>query len=611
MKKLLPLFCFVILSSIGYSQVVPADMQTDWSKAGLQVDIPTSFSTVSITDYGASANDSIDDDSALQQAIVALGGRFGVVYFPAGEYNFSTSISLPDSVVIKGAGADSTTFIFDFGGTAANVFNVSGGSGGSFAPIASGYGRGSQKLVIAGASSLFAVADEIEIREANGAWDIEPISWADYSVGHLATVEDVSGDTLWIDEALRIDFTDSLNPEIRVITPRQFCGFECFKMVKADNSPTGISYGVSFSMAKNCWVRGVESEKSVCAHVAIETSSHISITESYFHEAYEYTGSGTRGYGVVILAHATSNLVQNNTFRMLRHSMMAKQGANGNVFGYNYSLEPNRSEPIPDYGADLCLHGHFPFANLFEGNIAQNLNIDIVWGPSGPYNMFFRNKLENYGIIMSSGSVQSDRQIFVGNDVTSTGLGKGNNILYGSGHFLYGNNIRGAITPAATNQLTDTSYYLSTSRPAFWNLQKRIPTVGTPNDPSDDNNPARQRYTEGGLLALCELPELPVDSTITDTTTAIADFSLLTQQQIVFGKSEDNNLHIIVASSSTAIGTIRLWSINGQLLASERIRMSEGRSSHIISLSAKPASGVYFVQLQSSRATNVYRLYVE
>src|SRR4029078_3990435 len=130
----------------------------------------------------------------------------------------------------------------------------------------------------------------------------------------------------------------------------------------------------------------------------IETSSHVEISGCYFHDSYLYDGASTHGYGIVVYTHACANKIEDNIFRMLRHAMICKQGANGNVFGYNYSRETNRSEAIADYAADICLHGHYAFANLYEGNIVQNLQIDQAWGPSGPYNTFFRNKVENYGI---------------------------------------------------------------------------------------------------------------------------------------------------------------------------------------------------------------------
>ena len=58
-----------------------------------------------------------------------------------------------------------------------------------------------------------------------------------------------------------------------------------------------------------------------------------------------------------------------------------------------------------DAAGDLVLHGNYPYANLFEGNILQNLVVDDSHGLNGPYNTFFRNRADNYGIVMSNASV--------------------------------------------------------------------------------------------------------------------------------------------------------------------------------------------------------------
>jgi len=61
----------------------------------------------------------------------------------------------------------------------------------------------------------------------------------------------------------------------------------------------------------------------------------------------------------------------------------------GNVFGYNYSFD-QYSRPFKNL-ADLNLHGHFPFDNLFEGNIVDRIHADQWWGSNGPNNTFVRN----------------------------------------------------------------------------------------------------------------------------------------------------------------------------------------------------------------------------
>jgi hypothetical protein len=185
--------------------------------------------------------------------------------------------------------------------------------------------------------------------------------------------------------------------------------------------------------------------------------------------------------------------------------MMVKTGANGNVFSYNYSREVHRSEPISNYGGDISLHGHYAYANLFEGNIVQNITIDHAWGPSGPYNTFFRNRAETYGIIFTAGNpTPSNSQHIVGNDVVYNGYWwvGGPYSITGTGHIEHGNNIDGTITPPGTNTLTDTSYYL-TGEPVFWSISDTWPSLGIPNTLGAGSNPARNRWIQSGTLTVC------------------------------------------------------------------------------------------------------------
>jgi hypothetical protein len=271
--------------------------------------------------------------------------------------------------------------------------------------------------------------------------------------------------------------------------------------MRLDSSAAGAN--IVISLAANCHVRGIESDKSVSAHVDIFQSTRILVEGSYFHHAFDYDGGSKRGYGVILNSHSGECLVTNNIFRFLRHAMMVKTGANGNVFSYNYSREVNRSEPISNYGGDISLHGHYAYANLFEGNIVQNIMIDHAWGPSGPYNTFFRNRAELYGIIFTAGdTTHSNSQHIVGNDINYF---LGQYTITGTGHIQHGNNHKGTIKPPGTGTLNDTSYYL-TDEPVFWSVSNSWPSLGIPNVLGAGTNPARYRWANPASgLTICPL----------------------------------------------------------------------------------------------------------
>jgi hypothetical protein len=138
----------------------------------------------------------------------------------------------------------------------------------------------------------------------------------------------------------------------------------------------------------------VETEKAQRGHIKCSRSTHIEISGCYLHEATGYGGGG-EGYGVTLVSQATNVLAEDNIFEKLRHAMLVARGANGNVFGYNYSLDQYSTGDAgtgQNYQGDVSIHGHFPFANLFEGNVFEYARIDVWWGYAGPDNTFFRNR---------------------------------------------------------------------------------------------------------------------------------------------------------------------------------------------------------------------------
>ena len=492
---------FVFGYSCLYAQVIPDSLRVNWSQAGYQGIIPDPAVIVNVKDFGAYGDNIHDDYGAVINAINS-SSSLRVIYFPAGNYLIKSFIAMPDNVVFRGEGTV-TNLIFDLSAsTKKDAFVISKMQASTFTAIESGYNKGSTVLKL-NTSADFTAGSFAEIREANGSWNTVPADWATYCVGQIVKIKAVNGNSITIEPALRIDYTNTLLPEIRPVTLRTNVGIECLRIVRADTI-IDSKYGsnISFSYAANCWVTGVESSKSQASHVVLKSSKNISISGCYFHDAFTYDGTSTSGYGVTMIQHNSDCKVENCVFKHLRHSMVAKQGANGNVFAYNYSFDPFRSEYPHDAGGDMLLHGHYPFANLFEGNIGQSIIVDDIWGPAGPYNTFFRNRAELYGIILFDQSLNSGRQNIVGNEVTNNGYQKGNYSLQPSHHFTYDNNVKGTIQPPGTNLLTDNSYYLK-GKPYFWNISSSWPSIGGSNVLNSGTNPAKERYLSAQSQTSC------------------------------------------------------------------------------------------------------------
>ncbi|MBE9485191.1 MAG: T9SS type A sorting domain-containing protein, partial [Bacteroidetes bacterium] len=509
MKYLLSILSIAIVSISAVAQVIPEDRRVDWSVILDNMEITQPDMQVDVMDYGATGNGITDDRQAVINAISGLGGEHGYVYFPPGRYLIKGPIDLPDSCVLKGDGSGNTTLLFDLEGEATNCISISKAQAQDFTNITGGLNKGNNLITIED-PGLFTPGDYIEIRQENGSWDVVPISWADYSVGQLTRVSSIVDNNLLIESGLRIDYSAELNPEVRPVVPISNSGIQCLKIQRLDEPVEGSGANIYMYMAANCFVRGVESDTSVGAHVSVYSSLNILIDGNYFHHAFTFDGTGMRGYGVALSMHTSECLITNNIFRYLRHAMMIKTGSNGNIFSYNYSIEPHRSEPIPDASGDISFHGHYPFSNLWEGNIAQNIVIDHYWGPSGPYNTLFRNRAELWGIIMTNSTLkETDKQNFVGSETTSTELLHGLYVLTGTDQLEYGNNILGNILPPGTTDLPDNSYYLDEA-PDFWGEFMEWPSVGIPVELGTGNIPARMRYESGQNYTICP------DSIITD-----------------------------------------------------------------------------------------------
>lgn len=484
-------FIFIHLSS--YSQTIPPNRTVDWSLAGLKNGIPNYTTIVNINDHGGLANGLTSNNIALTTAINTLNNLPGVIYFEEGTYVFDATINLPDNIILRGKGADSTTLKFVAPATG-DLIKVGGNIENQQYTILVDASKNQNHLVLSSNHNILA-GDFIHLTLDDQS--LITSSWATRTVGQIIEIESVSSDTLFLSSPLRLDYPTSLNPWIKKMNPRKNVGIECLKILRGTND-SYQSNNIFFEYAVESWVKGVESDSCNYAHIAISNSSNIEIRNSYFHDAYSY-GNGGKGYGVMI--HLTSNecLVENNIFEHLRHSMILQAGANANVFGYNYSIDPYWTEvSLPSNSAgDLCLHGNYTYSNLFEGNIGQQIVIDDSHGKNGPYNTFFRNRLDLYGIFMNNNPA-SDSQNIVGNEVTNTGFAYGLNLIFGTDHFLHGNNIKGTINPTGTNILSDSSYYLN-SKPTFLNQTVQFPLIGTPTIFKSGENSAKTNFDNGKL----------------------------------------------------------------------------------------------------------------
>ncbi len=472
--------------------------KTAWSAAGYSGAKPAFPRTRNVVDYGADTSGFLPADAALADAIAALGGQPGTIYFPPGAYLFTAQVRIGrDSISLSGAGYDATVLRFSLGGRAENLVSIAGSEGADTAMLTRDALRSDTAISISVGAAI-RTGDWVTL----GMDDQEFMtsSWAYGSLAQTVQVAAIRGETLFISSPLRAGFLRERGASLRRIIPRNNVGIECLKLQRLD-ATAGQSSNIIFDRAVNCWVAGVESDTANFAHIEINRSSNIEVTGCYIHDAFAYGGGG-QGYGILLQFGSGACKAEANYFNHLRHSMVLQAGANGNVLAYNYSAHPFWTEPnLPDSSAgEIVLHGNYPFMNLAEGNIVSNIVIDDSHGRNGPLNTFFRNRAGGYGIFMNFNPATDSVQL-IGNEITNGSIGL--YFINGRGHFSWGNNYRGTVIGGPV-PIPDSSLYLTrTLKPlcaANWSV------IGSPGGYNTGSVWAKERLA-AGRLASCSCPQ--------------------------------------------------------------------------------------------------------
>lgn len=417
-KRQTLLFSFWLLITAG---VLSAKALPEWN-AGYQGEIPDLpvVATVAVESLEALGH------AAIQEAIDGVDGG-GAVLLPEGEFDLHGPISMRSGVVLRGAGVDKTFLRFhempadEFDGVFRPAFGrirFEGSRRAEEYAIEKGYERGSDCLKMSelgelevGQMILVFSENDPELLYTEARWE-RP--WAAQSLAQIVEVVKIKKNKVFLDVPLRLTYKNELRPRVLIIDPIVEAGVED---IKIENTDPDCDHIIGLENARNCWVRRLETIYSTRGHIWINFSRFVTVSENVVHHSFSY-GSGGRGYGIVAGNVVTDSLVTDNVLHHLRHALMVKRGANGNVFSYNYSFERRRDPEGDRLLCDISLHGHYPYQNLFEGNVVEFIELADYWGPTGPYTTFVRNVVE----LKIEVADHSHGAIFLGNKIIEEGF---------------------------------------------------------------------------------------------------------------------------------------------------------------------------------------------
>lgn len=540
-----------------FAQSIPPSRLSNWEMAGTAGLCSEPSVEYNFVGYGGVGDSVTPNDVYFANILAMIGSGSGKIVFPPGNYLFNQTLLPGRGVWLVGAGADSTRLIFDFT-SEGDCIRFEGNESPDTVLLSANASKG-DSVVQAVSSGGFFPGQVVYLIDEDAS--LVASSWAIETTGQILRINAISGTEIVFEQKLRRNFLVSEGAYLRRLDMAGNCGIQGIGLYPKDTT-LGQTSTVAFNFVSGGFVKCVKSEGCNFSHVNISSSSNIEVSGSYFKDGFDY-GSGGKAYGVMVQAGSGDCLIKDNIFNHLRHSMILQSGANGNVFGYNYSLDPFwTGVALPANSAgDLVLHGNYPYRNLFEGNIGQNLVVDDSHGKNGPDNVFFRNRLESYGIFMNTG-IPSDSQLFVGNEVPNTGPFLGNYSLAGTGHFQYGNFIQGSTIPPGTDSLGEASLLFGNWLPSFYLSGSSWPPIGPPNTSSTNPNHANFRFLSGMETNCSEDSLVEIPQTVLE---------VFRPKPIVFPNPTNGRITIqSIAEAESGILVIRLFDISGRMVQGEK-----------------------------------------
>jgi hypothetical protein len=389
-------------------QLIPSERLVDWS-IGSSVGVPggidqflpggsrarTHLIDVTQSPYNADTTGLTDASKAINTAI-ANSKSGDVIYLPSGTYKLGSEITTAigldyrDNITIRGAGDCSTGTGCTILKPTGKALTVGAGDGYNFfkfaALIPSADLKKGQTVIPFADTSKINVGDLFHISLSD---NIDP--------NHLVISRNGKGrsrsqkfrvmaktsNSITVFPPLHYDMPLSLSPRAaNVPWVAEFVGVEDLK-IDLINSTDGLP--VSMKQAYGSWFKNVTITDAQDFHLRVYASIGCEVRSSQLLRRKSSSGPGGSG---LIIEESQNCLIEDNIITKTASHIQMNYGDSGNVIAYNF-LYDSRLAGV--WGPSLKPnHGPYNSMNLFEGNVAADLQDDGYHGGGGS-NTVFRN----------------------------------------------------------------------------------------------------------------------------------------------------------------------------------------------------------------------------
>lgn len=410
-----------------WSGILNPSRAIDWSSAGVEGGIPTTWGNCTTSACNTLWNNGVDGTqvtAANIQAAINSASAQTVVRIPGNgtTRTMTTGIALKSNVILRGQGADQTILVFSGTSGIGNAgILIESGNGSDYfadpkmqpggtnaATWTSGYSKGTTQIVLNNIGSngitvgKYILLDQDSDTSTNNGYFL-CVTGACSDEGGVGYSRVVNGVGRLPTQMVKVTAcnpsctngaTFTISPGVYTVNvdssrtpgaywPSSTISYAGVENLSLNTSGVGVKT-ISFFNSVNCWVKGVRAIRNLGrAQIQLNEASHCTIQDSYF---YGGVIGHSENYCIDMLM-ASDCLIMNNIAQYEVVPFLIST-ATGNVFAYNYSIynafDGNMSPIIGGHtGGNVY--------NLIEGNIGPKTGSDNTHG-NGAMNTAFRNR---------------------------------------------------------------------------------------------------------------------------------------------------------------------------------------------------------------------------